>query len=102
MLGGRGSAGGCTAHPGGPRLTTQVAHTADLKPSTLRAARALLDEVSGDELTEQAWHHALGGVHVLASESGELVGVYRGAGGPGGSMMSRPVGRSDESSSSCQ
>jgi aminoglycoside 2'-N-acetyltransferase I len=74
VLGRRGNAGGYGAHPRSPGLTTQVAHTADLDPADLRAARALLDEAFGDEMTEPAWDHALGGVHVLAWESGELVG----------------------------
>jgi aminoglycoside 2'-N-acetyltransferase I len=52
----------------------QVAHTAELAPATLRAARALLDDVFGDEMTDADWDHALGGVHALAWEGDELVG----------------------------
>jgi aminoglycoside 2'-N-acetyltransferase I len=52
----------------------RVAHTADLDASTLTAARGLLDAVFGDEMTEEDWEHALGGVHALAWEDGELVG----------------------------
>jgi aminoglycoside 2'-N-acetyltransferase I len=76
---------------GGPGLTArrhvQVGHTADLDPAVLRAARVLLDEVFGTEMTEEAWDHALGGVHALAWEEGSLVGhasvvqrrlIYRG------------------------
>lgn len=52
----------------------RVAHTAELEPATLRAARALLDEVFPGEMTDQDWEHALGGLHALAWEEGELVG----------------------------
>lgn len=51
-----------------------TAHTADLDHSTLRAARALLDDVFGAEMTDADWEHALGGVHALAWEAGELIG----------------------------
>ncbi len=52
----------------------QVAHTADLDPSILAAARTLLYHVFGDEMTEHDWEHALGGVHAMVWEAGELVG----------------------------
>jgi aminoglycoside 2'-N-acetyltransferase I len=64
----------------------QVAHTADLDTSVLRAVRALLHDAFGG-ISDHAWDHALGGVHALVWESGELVGhasvvqrrlVYRG------------------------
>ena len=51
-----------------------TAHTADLDGATLAAARALLYEVFGDEMSEHDWEHALGGVHALVWEGGELVG----------------------------
>jgi aminoglycoside 2'-N-acetyltransferase I len=51
-----------------------VAHTADLDAATLAAARALLDTVFGDELTEQDWEHALGGIHAFVWDEGELIG----------------------------
>ncbi|MGH3941252.1 MAG: GNAT family N-acetyltransferase [Pseudonocardiaceae bacterium] len=53
-------------------LTT--AHTADLDPATLTAARALLDEVFEGDLTYYDWEHALGGVHALMWEGAELIG----------------------------
>jgi aminoglycoside 2'-N-acetyltransferase I len=56
------------------RADVQVAHTADLDTATLRAARALLDQVFGAEMTDHDWDHALGGIHALAWEEGELVG----------------------------
>jgi aminoglycoside 2'-N-acetyltransferase I len=54
------------------RITT--AHTADLDPAELKAARALLDDVFGDEMTDHDWEHALGGTHALAWDGDELVG----------------------------
>jgi aminoglycoside 2'-N-acetyltransferase I len=55
-------------------MDVQTLHTADLSPETLDAAQALLRDVFGDELTAEDWEHALGGVHALAFEDGELVG----------------------------
>jgi aminoglycoside 2'-N-acetyltransferase I len=51
----------------------RTAHTADLDERTLRAARALLVAVF-DDFEEADWEHALGGIHALAWEDGELVG----------------------------
>lgn len=50
-----------------------TAHTAELDTATLAAARRLLYEVF-DDMTDHDWEHALGGVHALAWEQGELVG----------------------------
>lgn len=55
----------------GVELTT--VHTGDLDPATLRAARALLEDVFAGEFDEHDWEHALGGVHALVHEDGELV-----------------------------
>jgi aminoglycoside 2'-N-acetyltransferase I len=52
----------------------QTAHTADLEPAVLAAARQLLYDVFGDELEESDWEHALGGVHALLWEGDELIG----------------------------
>jgi aminoglycoside 2'-N-acetyltransferase I len=52
----------------------QVAHTAELEPGTLAAARALLDVVFEGELTDHDWEHSLGGMHALAWDRGELIG----------------------------
>lgn len=52
----------------------RTAHTADLDAATLSAARALLDVVFGDDLTEHDWKHALGGVHALVWDGGQLIG----------------------------
>jgi aminoglycoside 2'-N-acetyltransferase I len=52
----------------------QTAHTGDLDPAVLAAARALLEEVFTEGLDEHDWEHALGGIHALAWEDGVLVG----------------------------
>jgi aminoglycoside 2'-N-acetyltransferase I len=52
----------------------RTAHTADLDPADLEAARALLDEVFGGEVTEADWEHALGGVHALVWDGPTLIG----------------------------
>ena len=52
----------------------QVAHTADLDPATLDAARALLDDVFVGDFTDDDWDHALGGVHALVWEGTDLIG----------------------------
>ena len=52
----------------------RTAHTADVDPATLDAARALLDDAFGGGFTDDDWEHALGGVHALVWESGVLVG----------------------------
>ena len=51
----------------------RTGHTADLAPETLAAVRALLDRVFED-MSDHDWDHALGGVHALAWEGGELIG----------------------------
>ena len=52
----------------------RTAHTADLDGATLTAARLLLDTVFAEGMTDHDWEHALGGVHALVWEGGELVG----------------------------
>jgi aminoglycoside 2'-N-acetyltransferase I len=52
----------------------RTAHTADLDPAGLKAARALLDEVFNGEVTEADWEHALGGVHALVWDGPALIG----------------------------
>jgi aminoglycoside 2'-N-acetyltransferase I len=53
--------------------SVQTAHTADLEPATLSAARAILYDVF-DDMTEHDWEHSLGGMHALVWEGDELVG----------------------------
>jgi aminoglycoside 2'-N-acetyltransferase I len=52
----------------------RTAHTADLDATTVKAARALLDDVFEGDMTDHDWEHALGGVHALVWEEKELVG----------------------------
>ena len=55
-------------------VDVRTAHTAYLDPSALTAARALLDDVFAGDMTDADWEHALGGIHALAWEEGELIG----------------------------
>jgi aminoglycoside 2'-N-acetyltransferase I len=54
-------------------VEVRTGHTADLAPGTLAAVRALLDRVFED-MSDHDWDHALGGMHALAWEDGELIG----------------------------
>jgi aminoglycoside 2'-N-acetyltransferase I len=55
-------------------IELRTAHTADVDPDVLVAARALLDSVFGDEMSDHDWEHSLGGVHAFAWDGEELVG----------------------------
>ena len=55
-------------------IEIQVAHTASLDAATLRAVREFLDAVFKREFSDHDWEHALGGLHALAWEDGEVVG----------------------------
>jgi aminoglycoside 2'-N-acetyltransferase I len=50
-----------------------VAHTADVAPATLAAARALLYEVF-DDMEDDDWEHSLGGMHAVAWDGADLIG----------------------------
>ena len=52
----------------------RTAHTADLDPPTLEAARAFLDQAFEGDMSDDDWEHALGGVHALIWEGDDLVG----------------------------
>jgi aminoglycoside 2'-N-acetyltransferase I len=52
----------------------RIAHTADLDSATLKAARTLLDAVFEGDMTDHDWEHALGGLHALVWEAGQLIG----------------------------
>jgi aminoglycoside 2'-N-acetyltransferase I len=52
----------------------RTAHTTQLDRATLAAARELLDDVFGDEMTDEDWDHALGGIHALAWDGEQLIG----------------------------
>jgi aminoglycoside 2'-N-acetyltransferase I len=51
----------------------QIAHTGELDPEILRAGRGLLYDVF-DDMTDEDWEHALGGMHALVWEDGDLIG----------------------------
>lgn len=57
-----------------PRIPeVRIAHTSDLDAATLKAVRALLYDVF-DDMTAEDWEHALGGLHALVREDGEVIG----------------------------
>jgi aminoglycoside 2'-N-acetyltransferase I len=51
-----------------------LAHTADLPPATLAAARELLVDVFDGDFGDDDWEHAIGGVHALVWEGAALIG----------------------------
>ncbi len=53
-------------------LRLHTAHTADLDPADLRAARALLDEAFEGDFGDEDWEHGLGGMHVLVHDGAGL------------------------------
>lgn len=55
------------------QLRLQVGHTSEFEPSVLAEARHLLDAVF-DDMTDDDWEHALGGMHVVAWLGGSAVG----------------------------
>ncbi len=55
-------------------ITLVVAHTGQLDPAALVAARSLLEGVFEGEFTEGDWEHSLGGVHALIWAGSELIG----------------------------
>jgi aminoglycoside 2'-N-acetyltransferase I len=54
--------------------TLELRHTAHLPARTLAAARALLDDAFDGDFDDGDWDHALGGLHALAWDDGELIG----------------------------
>src|SRR6266581_4100093 len=52
----------------------RTAHTAELDPGTLTAARALLEEAFRGQMRDADWEHALGGVHALVWDGPALIG----------------------------
>lgn len=55
-------------------MKSAIAHTAQLSRAELAAIGALLYDAFGDEMTEEDRQHALGGMHALLWEDGELIG----------------------------
>jgi aminoglycoside 2'-N-acetyltransferase I len=56
-----------------PVAELRTAHTADLDAATLEAVLVLLGDVF-DDLDDHDFEHALGGMHALVWEGGELAG----------------------------
>ena len=54
-------------------IEQRTAHTADLDDDTKKAVRALLD-ASFENFSDDAFDNALGGMHTLVLEDGELIG----------------------------
>lgn len=54
-------------------MEVRTAHTADLGPELLAAARALLDDVFAPDMTDEDWTHGLGGMHVVVLDGGAVV-----------------------------
>jgi len=52
----------------------RVAHTSELDASLLDRLHAMLVDVFEGDFDEHDWEHALGGIHAVAEEEGELVG----------------------------
>ena len=50
-----------------------TAHTADLGPATRTAIRTLLDDAFGN-MTNEAFENALGGIHAMLVEDGQVIG----------------------------
>ena len=67
--------------PSGPRpsghdshvLDVRLAHTSALDAATLADLRRLLDDAFPGEFDDHDWDHALGGMHAIGREDGELV-----------------------------
>lgn len=54
-------------------VQVRTVHTADLDAAALAAVRVML-VTAFDDLTSDDWEHALGGMHALAWEGGQLAG----------------------------
>lgn len=52
----------------------RVAHTSELTPAELQLARDLLHDAFEGDFFDVDWEHALGGMHALLWDAGELVG----------------------------
>jgi aminoglycoside 2'-N-acetyltransferase I len=55
-------------------MDVRLTHTADLDAATRAAVRALLDAAFEGDFDDDDWEHALGGMHALAYDEGELAG----------------------------
>ena len=50
-----------------------IAHTSQLTPADLAAARALVNDAF-DDMAEEDWEHALGGMHALVRDGDAIIG----------------------------
>jgi aminoglycoside 2'-N-acetyltransferase I len=55
-------------------VSLRRSHTAELTADERARTRAFLDEAFDGDFSDDDWEHALGGVHILLHEDGELVG----------------------------
>lgn len=55
------------------QLRIETRHTSELDGAVLDAARRLMDQAFEGEFSELDWEHALGGMHALVWEDGELI-----------------------------
>lgn len=55
-------------------MELRIAHTSALGAEQRATVRALLDDVFAGKMRDSDWDHALGGLHALIWEEGELVG----------------------------
>ncbi|WP_055526119.1 GNAT family N-acetyltransferase [Streptomyces graminilatus] len=51
----------------------RTAHTSDLTPAELAAARGLMDAAFGGDFADEDWEHALGGIHALVHDGTGLL-----------------------------
>lgn len=58
----------------GSKIDVIVTHTEQCDPRVLAEARVLLNEAFDGDFEDQDWHHALGGLHVMALADGRLIG----------------------------
>jgi aminoglycoside 2'-N-acetyltransferase I len=65
------------ARPGDERIRLRRLFSAELTPAAIASIRTMLDAAFwGDEeerFTDDDWEHALGGVHVVLDDDGEIV-----------------------------
>ena len=54
-------------------MAVSLLHTAHLSPATRRSARLLVDRAFGGDFSDEDWDHALGGLHALVHDGGDLV-----------------------------
>jgi aminoglycoside 2'-N-acetyltransferase I len=57
----------------GARSGVTLVHTAQLTPAARRATRELVERAFDGDFGDEDWDHALGGLHALVHEGGDLV-----------------------------